>query len=108
MNYLARSGWHLIAHRFRMGRLEVDIVARKAPIVAFVEVKTRLSAAFGSPLQAVTWSKQREIGRVAQAWIDRYGRAGEVYRLDVMGITRLPNGRHRVDHVEDAFRMVRR
>src|SRR5437588_3713621 len=78
--HLIRDGWHILAHRFRMGRLEIDLVVRKAKLVAFVEVKTRLNRRFGSPLEAVTVFKQREIGRVAQAWVDRHGRSDDHYR----------------------------
>jgi Holliday junction resolvase-like predicted endonuclease len=78
-----------------MGRLEVDLVA-------FFEVKTRKTAAFASLLQAVTWAKRREIVLVVRAWVDRHGRPDDVYRFDVLGVTLLPAGRPRVDHVEDA------
>ena len=59
--YLIALGWKVLAHRFRLGRCEIDIVARKGQLIAFVEVKTRWSRAFGSPFEAVTWAKQREI-----------------------------------------------
>jgi putative endonuclease len=107
MDFLMRAGWVILAHRFRMGRLEIDLVARKDSLVAFVEVKTRMSRQFGSPLEAVTWSKQREIGRVAQAWMDRNGRPDDIYRFDVIGITRLAGGARRIEHVADAFRLSR-
>jgi len=103
MHYLARKGWVIVAHRFRMGRLEIDVVARKGSLVAFVEVKTRLTRRFGSPLEAVTRYKRREISRVAQAWIDRYGRAADTYRFDVIGLTRALDGSYRIEHVENAF-----
>jgi putative endonuclease len=103
MRFLERRGWRILDHRFRMGRLEVDVVARRDGVVAFVEVKTRRGEAFGSPLEAVGWTKRREISRVASAWVDRHGRAGDLYRFDVIGVTASP-GRTRVEHVEDAFR----
>lgn len=87
-----------------MGRLEIDLVARRGAVVAFIEVKTRFSDAFGSPLEAVTAAKQREISRVASAWIDRHGKPGEGYRLDVIGVTMRPAGPPRIEHVVDAFR----
>lgn len=101
--YLAALGWEILAHRFRMGRLEVDLVARKGDIVAFVEVKTRLSERFGSPLEAVTWAKRREIERVAAAWVDRYGERWMRFRFDVIGVRYRGRGVV-VEHVEDAFR----
>lgn len=102
--YLRCSGWKILAHRFRMGRLELDLVARRDGTVAFVEVKTRLGANFGSPLEAVTPAKRREIVRVASAWMDRFGQEGDQYRFDVIGVTRRSHGAPRIEHVEDAFR----
>jgi len=104
MEYLRARGWEVLDHRFRMGRLEVDLVVRRGRLVAFVEVKTRSGAGFGTPAEAVTWSKRREIVRVARAWMDRYGHAGDVYRFDVIGILGSETGAARVQHIEDAFR----
>jgi putative endonuclease len=87
-----------------MGRLEIDLIARRGRVVAFVEVKTRRSAAFGSPLQAVGWHKQRGLARVAQSWMDRCGRPGDAYRFDVVGVEVAPGKRPILLHVEDAFR----
>ena len=101
--YLEERGWAVLAHRFRMGRLEIDLVVRKGTLVAFVEVKTRRSTAFGSPLEAVRWGKKREIVRVAQAWIDRHGRLDDVYRFDVIGVTLFATAPPRIEHVENAF-----
>jgi putative endonuclease len=105
MRYLTFAGWRVTDHRFRMGRLEIDLVARKEHLVAFVEVKTRWSNQFGRPTEAVTWSKRREIARVATAWIDRHGRPDDVYRFDMIGVTLSQAGPHRLEHVEDAFRV---
>lgn len=103
-SFLESQGWDIVAHRFRMGRLEVDLIARRGRIVAFIEVKTRRGSGFGSPLEAVTWSKRREIVRVARAWMDRHGTPGDVYRFDVIGIKDTERGVATVQHVEDAFR----
>ncbi len=105
IKYLQSTGWRLLDHRFRMGRLEIDLVARKGHLVAFFEVKTRWGGAFGSPLQAVTWAKRREIVRVASAWVDRHGQPDDAYRFDVIAITLTPRRRVVLDHVEDAFRV---
>ena len=102
--YLIALGWKVLAHRFRLGRCEIDIVARKGQLIAFVEVKTRWSRAFGSPFEAVTWAKQREITKVARGWIDRHGQRDYAYRFDVIGVTMRPGRKLRVEHIEDAFR----
>lgn len=104
MRYLVARGWEVLSHRFRMGRLEIDVIARHGPVVAFVEVKCRGGPAFGGPLAAVGWKKQREIVRVAQAWVDRHGRPGETYRFDVIGVEMIAGRGPVVSHVADAFR----
>ncbi|UCG85640.1 MAG: YraN family protein [Gemmatimonadota bacterium] len=101
--FLESQGWAVMSHRFRLGRIEVDLIARKGSLVSFIEVKTRRGTAFGSPLEAVTWHKKREIARVAQGWMDRYGRPGDVYRFDVIGVT-ISGPVTSVQHVTDAFR----
>ncbi|MFQ5702537.1 MAG: YraN family protein [Gemmatimonadales bacterium] len=101
--FLAAAGWEIMAHRFRLGRIEIDLIARRGSLIAFVEVKTRKTRAFGSPLEAVTWAKKREIVRVARGWMDRYGRRDYVYRFDVIGVTLGREG-VQIEHVEDAFR----
>ena len=101
--FLENRGWQVLSHRFRLGRLEVDLIARRGSQVAFVEVKTRRGTAFGSPLEAITWQKKREIVRVARGWMDRFGRPDDVYRFDVIGVTISATGTS-VQHVADAFR----
>ena len=104
--YLCSTGWQVLHHRFRMGRLEIDLVARKGQLVIFVEVKTRWSGTFGHPYHAVTWAKRREIARVAWSWIDRHGRPDYAYRFDVIGVRMSSSGRPILDHLEDAFRVT--
>lgn len=101
--FLQNSGWKILEHRFRLGRLEVDLIAEKDGLVAFVEVKTRWSTKFGDPVEAVTWGKRREIIKVAQGWMDRFGR-GKSVRFDVIGI-RMRRGKPvLLRHIADAFR----
>ena len=101
--FLRLRGWVVLAHRYRLGRAEIDLIVRRGRTVAFVEVKTRFGTSFGSPLEAVTWHKQREIVRVAQGWVDRFGEVGAEYRFDVIGVT-MTSGGPVVQHVKDAFR----
>ena len=94
----------MVARRFRSGHRDLDLVARRAGVVAFVEVKARRGLALGDPVQAVGPWKQRQLARSATIWIDRHGRAGEAYRFDVIGVVFGPGG-VRVRHVADAFRL---
>lgn len=100
--WLRRQGWQIVAHRFRNGRRDLDLVAERGGVVAFVEVKARRGEEFGDPVEAVTWRKQRELTRSAQVWIDRHGAPGQAYRFDVIGVL-VAAERVRVRHVENAF-----
>jgi putative endonuclease len=113
--WLARRGWMVVAHRFRSGHRDLDLVVRQERVVAFVEVKARRGLGFGDPIEAVRWRKQRELVRSANAWIARHGRAGDTYRFDVVGVLLPPLGagdrssaRVRIRHVADAFQVPSR
>jgi putative endonuclease len=101
--WLRRGGWRILERRFRSGRRDLDLVAAREGLVAFVEVKARCGAGFGGPVAAVGWRKQRELERSALVWIARHGSPGLCYRFDVIGVLR-EGDRVRVRHVENAFR----
>ena len=100
--WLEGRGWEVLARRFRSGHRDLDLVARRAGLVAFVEVKARRGLTLGDPVAAVGVRKRRQVARSAWVWIDRHGRPGEAYRFDVIGVVFGAAG-VRVRHVEDAF-----
>jgi putative endonuclease len=100
--WLIRNGWGLVAHRFRVGHRDIDLIVRRGFEVAFVEVKARRGDSFGSPVEAVHYRKRREIGRTARIWVDRYGSDLLQYRFDVVGV--LVIGQNvLVRHIPNAF-----
>ena len=99
IRYLLSRGWEIVAHRFRAGRIELDLVVRRGHLVAFVEVKSRRDDAFGSPLEAITGAKRRELVKGARVWVDRFGKPSDVYRFDCIGLTD-----NNLEYLEDAFR----
>ena len=101
-SYLAGCGWRIVDRNVRYREGEIDIVAARGGILAFVEVKTRGSAAFGSPAEAVNWRKQRKIRALASRYLsERHPRARAI-RFDVVDIAR-DRGGFLVTHLEDAF-----
>lgn len=101
--WLRQKGYRIVAHRFRSGRRDLDLIAESGGTVAFVEVKARRGERFGDPVEAVGWRKQRELIRSANVWIDRFGAPGMTYRFDVVGVL-VHAETVRVRHVENAFR----
>jgi putative endonuclease len=103
--YMAERGWLVVHRNYRVGHREIDLVARRGEVVAFVEVKTRGGRGYGHPLEAITRRKRREIQQVAAAWVNAHGAEGDVYRFDAVGILLQSGGEPQVEHVEDAWRM---
>lgn len=84
--HLKGLGYRILERNCRSRLGEIDIVAEEAGAVVFIEVKTRVGARFGSPLESVTLRKQRQISRAALDYIERHGLQGRAARFDVVGI----------------------
>lgn len=107
IDYLVAEGWQVLAHRFRVGRNDLDLVARRGSLVAFIEVKTRRGDGFGQGREAVGWRKRLALGRVAEVWRLRYGLPEDVFRFDVVEIVHTSAGESHIQHLEDAWRLSR-
>ncbi|MBI4728462.1 MAG: YraN family protein [Acidobacteria bacterium] len=100
--WLERRGWRVIDRNVRAREGEIDIVARRGAVLAFVEVKTRRSRGFGTPAEAVTHRKRARIRSLAMRYLaERRPEAGEV-RFDVVDIV-WDRGGFSVTHIEGAF-----
>lgn len=68
--YLRKKGYKIISRNFRKSYGEIDIIAidgsEKEKILTFIEVKTRTSGSFGSPLEAITPWKLKSLIKTAQ------------------------------------------
>ncbi len=103
--FLEAAGWVIVARNYRSGHREIDLVARRGRVIAFVEVKGRRGAAFGHPLDAITPLKRREIAAVARHWIARFGQPSLTYRFDAVAVIPGGDGAHRIEHVADAWQL---
>jgi len=65
--FLMAKGYRILAKRFRTPYGEIDIVARRRNLLAFVEVKAR--ASLDEAAYAVTPRQQRRIIDAAQVWL---------------------------------------
>jgi putative endonuclease len=94
--FLQRNGFELVACNFKVpiGRNrkdvqvsgEIDIIALDKDVLCFVEVKTRSSDEFSTPLSAVDLRKQRQITRTARVYRKIFGLQKMRFRYDVIGI----------------------
>ena len=64
-NYLSERGVHIIERNFRNRKGEIDLIGCHKGYLVFFEVKYRSSNRNGTPEEAVSFSKQRQICQVA-------------------------------------------
>lgn len=101
--FLARNGWRILGRNVRCGRAgEIDIVAERGGLLAFVEVKTRSSERFGTPGEAVTWRKQHRIRVLARHYLMQTPTKAAAVRFDVVEV-RTGGRAPLVTHLEGAF-----
>jgi len=65
--YLLAKGYRILARRFRTRFGEIDIVARRRNLIAFIEVKAR--ATLDDAAYAITPQQRQRIIAAAQAWL---------------------------------------
>lgn len=101
--HLTELGYRIIArnHRYRFG--ELDIVAEEQGWLVFVEVKTRTGAGYGSAAEAVTPAKQRQLVRLAAAYLASAGGEGRPCRFDVVTVEPGPDGTWLCQVIPNAF-----
>ena len=104
-DYLLEKGYELLARNWHCRWGELDLVARKEKILAFVEVKTRKPGAMVSPLEAVNRTKRRKLIRSAQAYLMELGETELQPRFDVAAVTVFPGElpRFTVEYWPSAF-----
>lgn len=100
--YLERAGWRIVDRNVRYREGEIDLVAERAGVLAFVEVKTRRSRAFGTPAEAVTYRKRERIRRLAARYLAERRPGAPAVRFDVVDVLQTGDA-FRVTHLEGAW-----
>ena len=101
--FLRRSGIKILARNVKLGRYELDIIAREDDTIAFVEVKTRRDSGFAAPEDNVTPRKQLHIRRAAHQFIEDQDDPEMYYRFDIIAIVWPDEGEPSITHYRDAF-----
>ncbi|MBQ8459349.1 YraN family protein [bacterium] len=96
--YLIKNGYEIIARNVHFSKLcEIDIIAKSKKKYVFVEVKTRKSNAFGTPMEAITKSKYNNIKTGVLSYIQE--NKIKEYQIDAIGITLEPE--LRIEHLKN-------
>lgn len=97
---LRRRGFGVLERNQRVGRGEVDLVARQGETVVLVEVKTRRTGAFGEAREAISTTKSRRLVALGQRYAQSVGATD--WRIDVVAIDIAPDGSYTVEVIENA------
>lgn len=88
--YLRKLGFKILERNYRKGYGEIDIVTiektKDEEVLAFIEVKTRTSSLFGSPLESITPWKLRFLIRTAQYYKMTHPKLPEFLRIDAVSV----------------------
>lgn len=84
--YLRQKRYRILAKNYRCPLGEIDLVVEQNKVIVFVEVKTRTSRAFGEPEEAVTRTKQRKLGQLAEYYLKAHHLCDSDVRFDVISI----------------------
>ena len=103
-DYLFARGFEVLERNVRLGRLELDLVARKGELCVVVEVRTRGEGSYVGALASVDGVKRRRLLlAVERLWRERLSRMDgiERVRIDVAAV-RFASGRTEIEYVQGA------
>lgn len=103
-DYLQEKDYRILEKNFRCRYGEIDLIAQDPDhTLVFIEIKYRASEAFGDPLEAVGFKKQKRISHTALYYYTYHGYAeGTPCRFDVIAVY----GDGRMTHIENAFEFL--
>lgn len=99
VDFITARGSTAVDRNWRIKEGEIDIVARNADgTIAFIEVKTRTSTAFGHPLESIGIEKAHRLQRLALAWLATHQCLGHEYRIDCAAVIVSSNGTFSIEY----------
>lgn len=99
---LEAKGFQILARNFTCPWGELDIVARQADLVCFVEVRMRSHAAWGDPAHTISFRKQRRVVKAAMHYLFAHDLREHMIRFDVVTIVGRGD-RAQIEHIPNAF-----
>lgn len=103
--YLKRNSYSIISRNFRTRCGEIDIICKKNDLIIFLEIKSRYNYNYGSPIEAITYSKQKQIIKLCKYYIYINNLINYNYRFDVIEVLlNKENNLYSINHISDAFR----
>ena len=99
--FLREKGYTIISRNYRYLKAEIDLIARKADILAVVEVKTRSGNSLERVPEAVNRKKRQRLVQAADHFIVSNHLEVDT-RFDIIWVTRNEKELH-LEHIKNAF-----
>jgi len=100
--HLKALGYRIVERNYRCRLGEIDCVAVKGNTLVFLEVKSRQSARYGGPVEAVDRRKRRKMTRLARYYALQKAVHDVPQRFDVVAVW-FVDGEPRIEVYENAF-----
>jgi putative endonuclease len=102
-DFLQRHGYAILERNYTVRGGEIDIIASKDNVTAFVEVKTRKENPLEQGEQAITPAKKKRLVAAAQRYIDEVMMNCDTFRFDVAVVTVSDNAVKHLKYYVNAF-----
>jgi putative endonuclease len=84
--YLQRRGFFVLDRNARVGRLELDLIARRDDLLVFCEVRSRRSSAFLHPAETIDRAKIARVRKAAAQWLAQHPQHVRQLRFDAAAV----------------------
>ena len=84
--FLKKKGFRILETNYRCPRGEIDIIARQADCLVFVEVRTKSNLSFGTPEESITSTKMKHLESVAHYYQQSHNKLPASWRIDVVAV----------------------
>ncbi len=102
LDYLENSGLIEVTRNFRSRTGEIDLIMLDRTTLVFIEVRSRNSNSFISPLETIDYRKQRKIVLTSRFFLQRYKGEYECCRFDIITLTGKIDS-PQIDWIKNAF-----
>ncbi len=103
VQFLRKNGCKILHRNYRTRWGEIDVIAQCGKVIIFVEVKTRSTADFAQPWEAVGFRKRKHLKTAARIYIQEYPSSGCEFRFDVLSITLKESCEPGIEWIQQAF-----
>jgi putative endonuclease len=102
-DFLGKNGYDILETNYRCPGGEIDIIAKQADTLVFIEVRTKKNRLFGSPEESITRVKKERLRTLADHYGQEHDNLPSTWRIDVVAIQMDNSGRvSRIELIENA------